>query len=239
MELNAEPYWATGPGEILRHGVSLLADDTDTNRRLAMISIDNSVELMMQTYIQLPKRVTGVNISRKLRDEYCQGFPSLLDGIEQHASEKIVGFDLGHIEWFHRLRNQLYHDGNGLTVERAKVEVYAELAQRLFDALFGVELEIPDTANMRRYGEFIDTWAKIERHLRSVPETERRFPTSGVLRKLAAEDKISREEFLKFEEVRNVRNLLVHGEIEPGSTLSADILETAKKVLDVAARISM
>ncbi|AHD08267.1 hypothetical protein PhaeoP75_00473 [Phaeobacter gallaeciensis] len=204
-----------------------------------MISIDNSVELMMQTYLQLPKRVTGVSISRTERENYCRNFPSLLDGIEQHAAEKIVGFDLGHIEWFHRLRNQLYHDGNGLTVERAKVEVYAELAQRLFEALFGVALEVPDTDNMRRYGEFIDTWAKIERHLRDVPETERRFPTTRTLMKLQADGKISQSEFAKFEEVRNVRNKLVHGEIEPETTLSSRIIEAAKEVLIVAARISM
>ena len=58
-----EPLWASGPGEILRHGVSLLGTDTDSNRRLAMISIDNAVELMMQTYIQLPRRITGVDLS--------------------------------------------------------------------------------------------------------------------------------------------------------------------------------
>ena len=128
----SEPLWATGPGEILRHGISLLSDDSDKNRRLAMIAIDNSVELMLQTYISIPKRVTGLTISRRERDEICSGFPQLLDGIEKHAADKVAGIDLGEIEWFHRLRNELYHQGNGLTVERHKVEVYAEMAKVLF-----------------------------------------------------------------------------------------------------------
>jgi hypothetical protein len=52
--------WVSGPAEILRHGLSLLKHDSDTNRRLVMISIDNAVELMVKTYLGLPKRVTGL-----------------------------------------------------------------------------------------------------------------------------------------------------------------------------------
>jgi hypothetical protein len=37
--------------EILLHGISLLKHDTDTNRRLAMLSIDNDVELMVKTFL--------------------------------------------------------------------------------------------------------------------------------------------------------------------------------------------
>src|SRR5205085_4131782 len=61
--------WASGPGEILQHGVNLLQKDTDTNRRLAMLSIDNAVELMIKTYLGLPKRITGLSLSRKEFDD--------------------------------------------------------------------------------------------------------------------------------------------------------------------------
>jgi hypothetical protein len=66
-----------------------------------------------------------------------ENFPMLLDALEKYAASKLDGIDLGEIEWYHRLRNQLYHQGNGLTVERDKVEVYAELANVLFTNLFG------------------------------------------------------------------------------------------------------
>jgi hypothetical protein len=62
--------WASGPGEILRHGLELLKKDFDRNRRLAMISVDNSVELMMKTYLGLPKRITGLTITRKEYDRF-------------------------------------------------------------------------------------------------------------------------------------------------------------------------
>lgn len=95
-----EPYlpWATGPGEILRHGLDLLKKDSDTNRRLAMISIDNAVELMVKTFLGLPKRVTGIAIARREYQEFSESFPRLLDALEQYAPDKLDGIDLGIIE---------------------------------------------------------------------------------------------------------------------------------------------
>ena len=59
--------WASGPKEILQHGLSLLHEDNDKNRRLALLSIDNAVELMVKTFLGLPKRITGLSISRNTR----------------------------------------------------------------------------------------------------------------------------------------------------------------------------
>ena len=100
--VNSLPPWATGPAEILQHGHDLLAEDSDSNRRLAMIAIDNSVELIIKTYLGLPKRITGLTISRKEYREFSENFPTLLDALEVHAKEKISGIDLGEIEWYHR-----------------------------------------------------------------------------------------------------------------------------------------
>jgi hypothetical protein len=55
------------------------------------------------------------------------------EAVEKYAQDKLSGFNLGEIEWYHRLRNQLYHQGNGLTVELEKVEVYAESKARHTD----------------------------------------------------------------------------------------------------------
>ena len=97
--------WCTGPTEILEHALSLLEVDSDRNRRLAMIAIDNSVELTVKTYLGLPKRITGLTLSRREYGQISESFPSLLDALEEHAPDKLVGIDLGEIEWYHRLRN--------------------------------------------------------------------------------------------------------------------------------------
>ena len=97
MSAKELPPWATGPGEILRHGLSLLDEDSDANRRLAMIAIDNSVELIIKTFLGLPKRIAGISISRKEYQEISESFPALLDALEKHATDKIVGIDLGEV----------------------------------------------------------------------------------------------------------------------------------------------
>lgn len=235
MNHNQEPLWASGPGEVLRHGVSLLEEDSDSNRRLALISIDNSVELMLQTYITLPQRVTGLELSRRDREDICKNFPSLLDGIEQYANDKIIGLDLGEIEWFHRLRNNLYHQGNGLTVVRSQVEFYAELAQKLFVGLFEIELEVNDTRNMHKFGIFMDSWVSIEKSLASLSDDARKYPSQRTVHKLVEEGKITRSQAAQMEEIRQIRNKLVHGQSEPKSALSKGVLEGAKQLALVLA----
>ena len=88
MTNNYLPPWASGPAEILNHGLELLAKDSDSNRRLAMISIDNGVELIIKTYLGLPKRVNGLNISRSEYQEFAESFPRLLDALDKYGAQK-------------------------------------------------------------------------------------------------------------------------------------------------------
>ena len=163
--MNEKP-WITGPKELLVHGLQHLELRTDFDNRIAMISIDNSVELMIKTYLGLPKRISKIEgLSRKALEEITSSFPSLLDGLEKYANAKLNGIDLGDIEWFHRLRNQLYHEGNGITVEREKVEAYAEIAKMLFENLFELKIQENERefANHSLVGEFIKLWADFDR----------------------------------------------------------------------------
>ncbi len=213
--------WASGPGEILRHGIELLRHDTDTNRRLAMISIDNAVELMMKTFLGLPRRISGLNIPRKQFQEIAESFPALLDALEQHASDRLEGVDLGTIEWYHRLRNELYHQGNGLTVERDKVEIYAELANILFNNLFGSQLVEPPTLKAGLLGQFMTLWPIFERAIRirslqfEPVRTERR-PRLGIeaVEILHRAGELTDSEVSEIRELRYVRNRAAHA--EPG-----------------------
>ena len=132
-----EKPWMAGPRELLVHGLQHLDLESDFDNRMAMISIDNSIELMIKTYLSLPKRISQIEgLNRRRLQEITSNFPSLLDGLEEFGGEKLNGIELGDIEWFHRVRNQLYHDGNGITVEKEKVEAYGEMAKILFENLF-------------------------------------------------------------------------------------------------------
>ena len=212
MSVKEESPWASGPGEILRHGLDLLKKDTATNRRLAMIAIDNAVELTVKTCLGLPKRVTGLSIARKEFQEISESFPAMLDAPEKYASEKLTGIDLGEIEWYHRLRNQLYHQGNGLTVERTKVEIYAQLANTLFENLFGVKLVQKVSDSTELLGEFMVAWRDLEQFLNDTfrREGHRPFSVMELMRTVSDSGILSKQELKDLDELRNVRNAMAH-----------------------------
>jgi hypothetical protein len=206
--------WVSGPGELLRHGLELLLDDSDLNRRLALIAIDNAVELTIKTYLSLPKRVTRVKLSRKDYEEIADSFPKLLDALEAHASDRLIGVDLADIEWYHRLRNQLYHQGSGLTVERGHVEVYATVAQALFKNLFGHDLPAPVSRDTGLIGRFLSGWVEIERVLQTlaIPHgNQLRTVTFPLMADAALPAALKRSDALeKLNGLRQLRNRVVH-----------------------------
>ncbi len=238
--------WVTGPAEILEHGLSLLETDNDKNRRLAMIAIDNSVELAIKTYLGLPKRITSLSITRKEYDEISESFPRMLDALEKHCEDKIEGLDLGEIEWYHRIRNQLYHQGNGLTVEREKVTIYSELAKLLFKNLFDTEVEFPKTAEHEIMGKFLSEWLKLERAISKLASqyksdltvTGVKLPPPLIAFKGLAKMKVIPEKAaMEIDYFRPIRNKLVHGEIQ-GNEIKAEypakINQLVKIIVDLA-----
>jgi hypothetical protein len=236
--------WASGPGEILQHGINLLDEDSDKNRRLAMLSIDNAVELMIKTYLGLPKRVTGLRISRAEYAQISESFPQMLDALEKHSADRIGGINLGEIEWYHRLRNELYHQGNGLTVERNKVVVYAELAQALFERLFGFALEVRKPHSADLLGDFIALWAKAERFIVARAFNPRRArewrlhgtggtPNTRAYVDLLGATKEQNPEMgavvRELSELRTIRNRVVHGDV---SALKPEHVSHLRQVID-------
>jgi hypothetical protein len=114
-----------------------------------MLTVDNSVELMLRTYLNLPRRETGLQIPAQDLKEAQRSFPGLLDAMERYAPGKFKDVSLSNVEWYHTLRNELYHQGNGLTVEQSRVETYGRLAGDLFKVLFGHELRPAGIAEVR------------------------------------------------------------------------------------------
>lgn len=146
MENKSIPPWVSGPVEILNHALYLLNDDSDINRRLSMIIIDNSIEIMLKTYLTLPKRITGLSISKSKFEEFSTSFPRLIEAFELHCPEKAQNINLNEIEFFHRIRNELYHYGIGMTVEKNNLFKYSNIAKNLLVELFHIDIERKKTA---------------------------------------------------------------------------------------------
>jgi len=223
--------WIDGPRELLQHAIDHLAQGNDFDRRIAMISIDNAVELTIKTYLGLPKRALDhLGPSRKELEQASESFPALLDLLEKYAGHKIVGLGLDDIEWYHRIRNQLYHSGNGITVEKSKVETYFELASALFESLFGALLEISHLSSVRtKAGEFLETWIEFEKKLRDqLPE--KRAPAYYWKRDYLKA--IHADAVELFNTVSMFRNELVHGNIKPSVSELEAQTKNIKKLME-------
>ena len=135
-----------------------------------MISIDNAVELAIKTYLGLPKRIRGTEGPPiKRLQEASLSFPTLLDLLEEFAKNRLSGIELGDIEVYHRLRNTLYHDGNGVTVDPEYVDGYLQIAKVLLNNLLGVRLEAEQTnPPSSSLGDLVSKWALLVEEVRNL-----------------------------------------------------------------------
>lgn len=222
--------WTDGPRELIQHAVDHLANGSDFDRRIAMISIDNAVELMIKTFLGLPKRTRGANgPGRKELETASESFPALLDLLQTFAADKIIGLSLDDIEWYHRIRNQLYHSGNGITVERSKVETYFQLSVTLYESLFGVAPPIQHVSNVAtKIGQFFQLWNQFDRALRSKLPPKDDFAYYWKRDYVAS---ISDEAAGLWESLTTFRNQLVYGLETHDTTKMDEQIAKLKKLL--------
>lgn len=133
--------WVSGSIELLRHADSHIKLETAFDSRIAFISIDNSVETSIRTFLSLPEKISGVKFQRKEVEEAGNSFPKMVDLLFDKARQKIAGLDDGDIEHYHRIRNQLYHNGTGLGVDRRYLGAYRQIAAVLLNNLFDVKAD--------------------------------------------------------------------------------------------------
>src|ERR1700754_2610070 len=109
--------WAIGPFELLQHAEGHRLSQGDFDRRMALISFDNAIESAVTTYLSLhPSQRGGRQYSREDVAKWLANFHSKLAFLELHASLADVPMpqDPASMVFYHGLRNDLYHGGNGV-----------------------------------------------------------------------------------------------------------------------------
>lgn len=210
--------WTAGPKELLDHAFEHLAKGNPFDFRIAMISIDNAVELAIKTYLGLPKRIRGSEgPSLKRLQEAGSNFPGLLDLLEEFAKGRLSGLDLGDIEVYHRLRNTLYHEGNGITVDPEHVDSYLQIAKVLLNNLLGIELE-RDESNppSSLLGGLVSKWASLVQEVHLIArlyldrEESPEEPVLHTVDKLITKGVMDTQFRRKLRDVNKTRNKLMH-----------------------------
>lgn len=133
--------WQSGPAELIAFALEQSHKQGELNQRIAFLLLDVSVETLFKTFLVLPDSVTSTGLSHYERKKAAEGnFHELCDGIKKAASKRLEGIDLTHIQYYHDLRNKLYHQGNGINVGKVDVRNYAKLSVNLLQRLLEVDL---------------------------------------------------------------------------------------------------
>ena len=110
------------------------------------ISIDNAVETCIRAFLSLPFSKSGIRIAKRELDAIENSFPGLTALLWSSAGGRLTGIDEADVEHYHRLRNKLYHDGTGLSVDEQYLLAYRQIAVLMLNNLFGVDLGEPEPA---------------------------------------------------------------------------------------------
>jgi hypothetical protein len=223
--------WCSGPRELLQIAHRLSAEGRPESWRASLLLIDNAVEVTAKTFLTLPKRVTGLKITKSEREAAFATFPETLTCLEKNGGDRTKHLALGDIEWFHSLRNRLYHEGTGLTVSKENVDMYFAIASQLFEALFDEKLNVRLSGKGEAdIAKFLSGWTDLERGLIAYSEfigdTYGRTPgLREGLRLLADEEELPRDIHARINELQLLRSKLVHGQVSPEKAITPAVLD--------------
>jgi hypothetical protein len=143
--------WARGPFELIVHAEGHLRAGDDIDRRMALISFDNAVEVAITAYLTLnPVHRGGVSYPNADVDKWLKNYHTKLDFIAHELTRrgglpwKIERED---ILWAHDQRNEQYHGGTGGIPGRRAITSIRSAAIWIFGLLYNVldvEKEIED-----------------------------------------------------------------------------------------------
>ena len=205
-----EKTWASGAIELLRHADSHIDLDSAFDMRIAFISIDNSVESSVRTFLSLPEGKAGVKIPRSETDAAGNSFPKLVALLFKHAGSRLSGIDPDDIEHYHRIRNQLYHEGTGFSVDDQYLVAYRSIAMLLLQNLFDVTYSKVDNLPPR-LDSLILNWNRIDQTIKARfrdADIDEHFTykwEEAVQKKVLTTDQID-----ELTELRMARNRLAH-----------------------------
>lgn len=140
--MNSLPPWALGPFELLIHAEEHLQSGEDFDRRIALVSFDNAIEVAITTYLTLnPIHREGRTYKKEDIDGWLKHYHSKLDFLETEIEKRKISWKVEktHIIWAHDHRNEQYHGGTKGTPEITVIRIARCAALWIFSILYDVE----------------------------------------------------------------------------------------------------
>jgi hypothetical protein len=129
MEKFAKP-WQAMPSRIISLALVQAKQTTDFDHQLAFLLLDVGVETALKTYL----------INKK-QDVEKIVFPEMLKRVGEELSKDKLQIPLDEIDYFHKTRNKLYHQGDGVKPTGENLTKYADLAKTLLKVLLDVDID--------------------------------------------------------------------------------------------------
>jgi hypothetical protein len=143
--------WAQGPFDLLRHAEEHLRKGEDFDRRMALISFDNAIEVTISTYLTLHPSFRENRKYQKVDVErWMAGYHSMLDFLDTELTSRGLPWrvDRHEIAWAHENRNEQYHGGKMGVPELRVLIAIRDAAYWIFTTLFrqpGVQILVDES----------------------------------------------------------------------------------------------
>ena len=133
--------WAVGPFEMLYHAETHFLKGEDFDRRIALISFDNAIEVAITTYLALHPILRGQRQYQRTDIETWQrNYHTKLDFFYQEVGNRGLPELVEKVDiiFYHQNRNDQYHNGGAGVPELHKLEGIRQAAIWIFSTLFDV-----------------------------------------------------------------------------------------------------
>ncbi len=165
----------------------------------------------MHSYLPLTAfSKSNVKVPRAEIEAAGNSFPKLLGLLFVHIPGRLSGLDADDIEHYHRIRNTLYHEGTGLSVDKQYLFVYRSIAEILLQNLFGVNVPKP-TASQSALDVLVQNWNRIDKLVKQTLE-EAGFTSTYKWEEAFSANLLNAADVVNLTELRMARNPLAHSE---------------------------
>lgn len=245
---NLKP-WALAPFELIEHAEMHLKSNSDFDKRMALVSFDNSIESSISTYLMLnPTQRKGQQFQKSDIEKWQTNYHSQIGFIKYFVLEIVkqqMEVEIDDIIFYHGLRNELYHKGNGFVPAEIHIQGIRKAAIWIFSTLFEDNAEellvkksdntlgsIQDSAsNLLPENAFLETFSTFKKDLNSLLEIIRsqtareeiKLSTVEALREIIGNDPeiLSAQNISLLEKAGEIRNAIIQG--KPINEASAEL----------------
>lgn len=169
--LNSLKPWTIKPFELLFHAEVHVQKGTDYDRRLSLISFDNSIEVSITTYLTLnPIQRGNRSYQKAIVDQWLSNYHTKLDFFFTELNARGLPLYKGkdEIVWFHEQRNEQYHGSSSGVPSMDTLNGIRQIAIWVFSVLF----QISDVETILR--------SALTESEKSFPEIPKEFATPRI-----------------------------------------------------------